>query len=338
VEFDEQFNPWAHSRTAQLSYSYAAAALLAMNHFNNRDDTVVPEIADLNNCTVYFPDPVFADSKSDGRISSEAFWSSVASNETERPCAMLGPLEEQTNFDLQPALAAFDIPMLVYYLESDVLASAETAGSIAATLTANGRAQAMVEYLEGRQFLANWYPVLDQETALAQELERIGAQFGLSVSLFMERSAPPGVSQDEYTKQNLEAMKDSGITTLFLSIREPFEALRLAIFLDELGMLANDYLYILPPSIAVFESMSELYGEQLPGSPLDKLLSGSFAFDRLDLFDAVQDENQDPFLSSWRQQDKDLVDRLNRLVPLPWLNADPDYFQVVRPWRGSSFI
>jgi len=339
VEYEGQYNPWETSRTAQLSYSYAAAALLAMKHFNARDDSVVRQIADLDaTCTVHFPNPIFADSKSDGAVSSRAFFDSVANNETVSPCAMLGPLEEQTNFELQPALAALDIPMLVYYVESDLLASEDTEGSVAATLTAIGRAKAMVEYLQNREYLANWYPVLDQETVLAQELQRVGGEFGLRVSLFMERTAPPGVNQDEYTRQNLLRIRDSGITTLFLSLREPFEAPRLAAFLDELDMLTNDYFYVLPPSVVLFDSLIYLYGEHLPGSPLDKLLSGAIAFDRLDLFDVVEDENQDDFLSSWRQQGGDLVDELNNLVPLPWLNADPDYFQVVRPWRGSSFI
>jgi len=275
VSFDDQFNPWEKSRTAQLSFSYAASALLAMKHFNERDDYVVPEIADLDpNCTVYFPDPTFADSKSDGTVSTKAFWDSVAANTTDRPCAMLGPLEEQTNFQLQPALSALDIPMLVYYVESDLLASSDAAGTVSATLTATGRARAMVEFLQDREFLANWYPFLDQETFLAQELERIGQQFGLKVLLFMERTAPAG-DQDAFTRQNLQKIKESGITTVFLSLREPFEAPRLAAFLDELGMLSNEYLYILPPSVVVFNSMVDIYGEQTPNSSLDKLLSGT---------------------------------------------------------------
>jgi len=339
VDFDGQYNPWETSRTARLSYSYAAAALLAMKQFNKRDDSVVHQIADLDaTCTVYFPDPIFADSKSDGAVSSRAFWDYVASNETDHPCAMLGPLEEQTNFELQPALAALDIPMLIYHVESDVLASEDRQGSISATLTATGRAKAMVEFLKKRKFFANWYPALDQETTLAQELEQVGNQFDLQVSLFLERTAPPGASQDDYTRQNLLRIRDSGITTLFLSLREPFEAPRLAVFLDELDMLTSEYLYVLPPSVVVFDSMIEVFGEHPPGSPLDKLLSGAIAFDRLDLFDVMEDEGQDEFLSSWRQQGKDLVDELNSLVPLPWLNADPNYFQVVRPFRGSSFI
>jgi len=55
--------------------------------------------------------------------------------------------------------------------------------------------------------------------------------------------------------------------------------------------------------------------------PPSSHLPGSIAFDRLDLFDVVEDENQDPFLSSWRQQGEDDVERLNGLVPTKWLKA-----------------
>lgn len=339
VEFDKQYNPWAASRTAQISYSYAAAVLLAMKHFNERDNSVVPEIGDLDaRCTVYFPDPTFADSKSDTAVSTKAFWEAIATNGTDPPCAMLGSLEEDVDVGLRPALAALDIPMLVHYVESDELASGDMDGSISTTLTATGRARAMVEYLQDRQFLANWYPALDQEQALAAELERIGVEFNLRVSLYLEKAAPPAVNQDDFSRRNLLMIKESGVTTLFLSLREPFQLQRLAKLLDELDMLTNEYFFILPPSSVLFEAMIDIFGEQTPGSPIDKLLSGAIVFDRLDLFDVVQEENEDPFISAWRRQGTDLVKRLNALVPLHWLNADPDYFQVVRPWRGSSFI
>ena len=340
VEFDKQFNPWASSRTAQISYSYAASVLLAMKHFNERDGSVVPEIGDLDaSCTVYFSDPTFADSKSDSTVSTKAFWDAIATNGTDPPCAMLGSLEEDINVGLRPALAALDIPMLVHYVESDLLASGDMDGSISTTLTATGRARAMVEYLQDRQFLANWYPALDQEEALAAELERIGVDFDLKVSLFVEKAALAGVNQDDFSRQNLLMIKESGVTTIFLSLREPFQMQRLAKLLDELDMLTNEFFYILPPTAVLFvDAMLDIFGEQIPGSPIDKLLSGAIVFDRLDLFDVVQGENEDPFISSWRRQGTDLVNRLNALVPLQWLNADPDYFQVVRPWRGSSFI
>ena len=392
TEFPGQFNPWHASRTAQLSYSYAAAVLLAVRHFNARNGTVVPELLDelMQDCTVYFPEDVqFADSQSDGAASVQAVWDAVvrrngsnstaatnnndtASQQQQHYCAMLGPLEEETNLLLQPALAALDIPLMVHYVESDKLSST-TSGSASSgsgssnspssssrgsaatsSLTATGRARGVVDFLQdtGRPYLAHWFPTPDaQAQAVARELERIAASNRLRVSLFREPTAPPGVDPDDLARQQLERIQASGITTVYLSIREPYEAPRLAGLLDELDMLSSEYLFVLPPSVVLLETFNEVYGAQVVGSPLDKLLSGAISFDRMDLFDVVaaaeggdgkddagRQHRRDPFLASWRDQGEDLVSELNRLVPLPGLRADPDYFQVVRPWRGSSFV
>ena len=87
--------------------------------------------------------------------------------------------------------------------------------------------------------------------------------------------------------------------------------------------------------------ISDLYGELVPDSPLDKLLSGAVVFDRLDGFELNyyrSNMTKDPFLRAWEQQGQTQVRKLNELVPLSWLAADPEYFQVVKPSRGSSFV
>lgn len=45
-------------------------------------------------------------------------------------------------------------------------------------------------------------------------------------------------------------------------------------------------------------------------------------------------EETDPFMLAWKEQGKDQVRRLNKLVPPSWLNANPDYYQVrVEVWN-----
>ena len=122
LDYENQYNVWSTSRTSQISYSYAAAALMAMDHFNNRDASVVPELANMDaQCTVYFPDPTLENSRADGAVSVRALWDSTIADELTRPCAVLGPLMEEANYDLQPALSALDIPMVVHRIESDLL-------------------------------------------------------------------------------------------------------------------------------------------------------------------------------------------------------------------------
>jgi len=59
---------------------------------------------------------------------------------------------------------------------------------------------------------------------------------------------------------------------------------------------------------------------------------GAVVFDRMDGFEfnyyKSNFTDSDPFLNAWRQQGPDQVARLNRLVPLSWLKANPNYYQV----------
>ena len=343
MSFRDQYNPWSIARISQLSYSYAAAVLLAIDHFNARDAAVVPELEDLKRieCTIHFPEPTFVDSGRDRAVIFRALRDIM---EAGRPvCAVLAPLQDDDVLSgLLPVLEALDIPLLVHSVESDALARGEERNIAALlSLSAAGRARAMVEYLSRRKYLADWHLPLNQETLLAEAIQAIGRdQFDLQTFLFADKPATPGTDEEEFQRQKLERMKSSGVTTIFLAIRQPYQLLALAALLEDLDMLSADYIYVLSHFLVPVRddnAIFGLYGEQRPGSPLDKLLSGAIVFDRLDGFD-FRKENEDPFWESWKRQNATQVDRLNALVPVSWLNADPDYFQVVKPSEGASFV
>lgn len=344
VSYEGQYNPWPWKRTSQLSYSYAAAILLAIDHFNNRDASVVPELRDLDpDCTIHFPEPTFADSETSKDASVQALWNAMSPSDPH--CAVLAPLQEDAVLRMMPALKALDIPLLVHAVENDWLARDEAGDGVAAlfTLSAEGRARAMVEYLSHRQFLAHWYPASDpQEEALALAVERLSENlFDMQTFLFADQKPPVGVDPLAYRREQLEQLKLSGVTTIILVIQEPYELPSFADQLEELGMLTIDYVYILPPYLVPFDRRNNVlvnvYGELKRGSALDKLLAGSIVFDRLDGFD-FRGESKDPFWRAWKRQTAEQVERLNALVPLPWLQANPDYFQTVEPSPGASFI
>jgi len=287
-EFITQYDPWNAPAASKISYSYAAAALLAIDHWNSRNPIVIPELADLDDdCSVYFPDPKYADSRADGERSVKALWE--AFNDDNYPCAVLGPLQEKATFNMQSALAALDIPMMVHFVEND-LASAEEAispGTITMSLSAQGRATAMASYLKARDYLniASWRSNRYQDMMLAEMIQQMGEElFGINIAVFEEKKPPPGEDEDAFLLENLKKLKENGVTTIYLtSIREPHRLPQFAIYLEQLDMLAYDYFYILPPSVVPpsfgnttkNEAIKELYGEVVPNSPLDKLLSGT---------------------------------------------------------------
>lgn len=339
-DYESQYNSWSNNITASVSYSYAAAALMAMDHFNNRDASIVPEISELDaRCTIYFPEPTLTDSQADGSVSVRSLWDTSIESPTEENqfCAVLAPLLENANYELQPIVSALGIPMIVHHIESDLMSSDESIGTVTLSLSTTGRAQAMLEYLQGRDFIANWYPAEKQDIQLSEILERIGKQLGLELSPYMYKTYPTSKEEEDFSRQHLMYLKQTGVTTIVVSLKDASYLPGFAELLESLDMLSNEYFYILSPMLApVGGSIRKLYGEHRQGSPIDKLLTGSLVFDRMDGFEG--NKNEHPFFNAWRRQSEEQVTRLNKLVSLDWLYEAPDYFQTVSPEKGASFV
>lgn len=313
---------------SRLSFAYSAAVIMAIDHFNNRNSSVVPEVANIDpNCSIYFTDPSFIDTNTDGGEAVRELYNLVDELE-EKPCAVLGTVEGQTNIDMIPAVNTYQIPLISYYTEDATFVAEK--GTIGLTLSADGRARAMVNYLKPRQFLAFWYVAeSERETALAEALVLHGGT-EFKVEIFR-------VETNDIVKDKLKGLKDSGIKTIFLSVLTPVDLYRYALVLSEMEMLKPEYVYILPPELIPTDFVSVLYGEQLPGSPLHQLLSGALVFDRLDGYRANPDT--DKFLASWKQQGNETIDKMNSLVPKSaYYLAGPTYFQTVKPANFASFV
>ena len=324
----DQYDFLSPQSGSRLSFAYAAAVVMAIDHFNNRNASVVPEVANIDaNCSVHFIDPAFIDTNTDGGEAVRELYDLVDELE-EKPCAVLGTVEGQTNFDMIPAVNTYQIPLISYYTEDAMFVSEK--GTIGLTLSADGRARAMVNYLKTRQFLAFWYIAeSERETALAEALVQHGGT-ELKVEIFR-------VETDDVVKDNLKRLKDSGIKTIYLSMLKPVDLYKYAVVLSEMEMLKPEFVYILPPELIPTDFVSILYGEQQPGSPLHQLLSGALVFDRLDGFRANPDT--DKFLASWRQQGNQTINRMNSLVPKSaYYLAGPTYFQTVKPANFASYV
>ena len=85
-EYNDQYNPWSAPVSAQISYSYAAAVLLAIEHWNTRNATIVPKVANVEeSCTFYFTEPKYADSLSDGSLSVRSLWNAINEDKGYKP-------------------------------------------------------------------------------------------------------------------------------------------------------------------------------------------------------------------------------------------------------------
>ena len=91
-----------------VGFSQLAAAVLAVKHFNTRNATVVPQIADLpENCTV-----TLEISKAFNAIRFD--WEGIRSIASDglASCAMVGPFDDETASDLTVMAQANFLPLV----------------------------------------------------------------------------------------------------------------------------------------------------------------------------------------------------------------------------------
>lgn len=322
------YDRWNAGAVARLSYSFTAAAAMAMDHFNNRDSSVVSELAELDECSVYFPDLLLA-KKSTSLSAVGALWEvpTVAGHlEDDIPCAILGPLDDESSWHVQAIASAMHTPQLDDY-------NIDNGGT-----AASARAHAMVEFLHRqrseRTYLSVWHSDEKRhDETLVHSVKSLGEGMNVKVSLFD--------AVDRVNEANMHTrlgdMKANGVKTIFINGGEPFDLVQLAAALEELAMLTSDYVYILSPYLAPPDLLAEIYGEQAPESPIAKLLTGSLVFDRLDGFH-VNGEN-DSFLKSWRQQSYTFALKLNAMMStVPEEANDAHFFQTNFPLNGASYV
>lgn len=128
--------------------------MLAIEHFNNRDPSVVSELAELGNCSVYFPTPRIVDSRLDDVASTLALWG--ASSADEPPCGVAGPWNRDNSEVIESILSALGVPNIDYSVERVDKASLSTRiGVFAAGPT---QFASIAHYLkQERQYLAHLF-------------------------------------------------------------------------------------------------------------------------------------------------------------------------------------
>lgn len=99
------------SNLTNKGFSHMAAALLAMEHFNTRNASVVQELTDFEECSIRFDmnqSKVF-DTGSVTHQASQSLW-----EQDIIPCAMAGPFNDVPAIELSVMATAGKIPMVAH--------------------------------------------------------------------------------------------------------------------------------------------------------------------------------------------------------------------------------
>lgn len=340
--------------SATFGIDYTAAALIAMDHFNQKDPTVVPQLLDIaNNCTVNLTTLEVADTAWDP---DQAVYETIVEASTnpaqakafgeELPCVFLGPATEETSRAVATTTSALKIPQMVFNVAAGDLLSVDAAPStVGVSLNLPGQARGIVEYLQRPGLERDYLAIISWSSTETMDLSRAieGAGRALKAEgrelkvITVTVSKAADLPEEEVFRRTVQQVQRTGINTIFLNIRDTAKVVRFSEILDEYGMLKNDVVYMLHAGSFPVDYLNRVAGTQEANSPLDRLLTGALIFDVLDGFRYKKD---DRFLQAWRSVDQQFIDRLNALIPEDSgiASVSLDYFQNRLPSVSTSFV
>jgi hypothetical protein len=333
------------SRKSNIGFSHMAAALLAIDHFNERDSRIVPELASnqLSQCSVYFNESssFILDSHGEGTEAVAEVIGQVYSQNTID--ALVGGYNDQAALEISVVANAQKIPYLAYGgMNQRVVMpffypyTSRTAPDVGTT----GRAiLSFLVYLGRTDFIS----ILQAESDTAFQLKESILYPGAAAGMHVDRQGyfPPIFSGPQSgIRQALSNLKDNGFKTI-VSIMEDMET-EIPIIADaaeELRMNRGDFVWLFAGKVA--EQWPLISPSLLEMPNVRKLMAGSAIVKGLDGFswNAVND----PFLTAWKLQNVSFVNRVNAKNPVSpgapgYFVAENDYFQELTPEAGSSFI
>ena len=93
-----------------------AAMVMAMNHFNNRDGSIVSELESLGDCPVYFPlnASTVADSALKYQHSVKALLDHTDTKQEDIPCALIGPANMDAVKVVATLASTLHLPLVAY--------------------------------------------------------------------------------------------------------------------------------------------------------------------------------------------------------------------------------
>jgi hypothetical protein len=327
--------PYSEIACANPGFTQMSAALLAMEVFNARNASVVPELGgpvfqdcdlqmDIENSLVF-------DTQSYGHQAAQSF-----SNQVKLPCAMVGASNDIPAQELSVLATSHKIPFTVSRaFNLRVISDDHSPYSSQIFPYLPDSARNLVDYLllRGRtDYIATVYALTDTGT---QRSETISLLLGESEIVHaMLAFASPNYQSFQSSVRSamsaLEQVKNTGFRTIILSMEFAHDELPLiADAAEELGLNNGKYMWI-------------IFGEAEPGvfhtnnANVTKLLRGSARLSPIGV------EGHLP-TSAWSEQGSSLVDKANTANPLEpgetgYFFAEPDYFQTYGPQYGDDLM
>jgi hypothetical protein len=346
------YGSWPDAASLEnASFSLMAAAELARKHFNERDATIVPELAQLSDCNILLEtekspggETMYVDSAySRSTVVEKLLDMTIQAIEGGKQigssfCGVVGPIEPRANEGVSVLTESLKIPQVAYATIDRRLSRKDDFPTFARVIPeAADFGLAVAKYVQlvrERDYIAVIYDQSDYGEQFERPFEVAQEKLGFET---ITESIVEG--NDESIKKALDNVHARGYRTIVLATdREAFldDVARIA---EKKGLLGEGYFWILSGGALPPALLPTLRYEV--DSPVEKMLRGAAVFTNYDPF--VYNGETDPFLKAWRSQNSTLVDRLNSIQPRQsngdsFFTADPSYFQTETPTEYASFM
>jgi hypothetical protein len=342
------YGSWPDAATlGKASFSLMAAAELARKHFNERDATIVPELAQLGDCSILLEtekspggETLYIDSAYSRSTSVEKLLDMTinAIEVGSSFCGVVGPIEPRANEGVSVLSESLQIPQVAYATIDRRLRRKDDFPTFARVIpVAADLGNAVAKYVQRvweRDYIAVIYDKSDYGEQFEDPLE--GAQEMLGYKTITNHIIE---GNDESIESALEEVSAKGYRTILLVTDREAILDDVARIAETKGLLGVGFFWVVSGGALPSALLPTLRYEV--DSPVDKLLRGAAVFTNYDPF--VYNGETDPFLKAWRRQNSTLVDRLNSIQPRQsnggdFFTANPSYFQTETPTEYASFM
>lgn len=330
--------------TAESAYGLLAAGLLAAQHFNDRDPSVVLDLKErIGDCKLQLSLP--AQVVNTNRNPDEAARQIIDERPEDRPCVVVGPQDIHVSELFGTITKMMNVPMISYGNMPDHHGRPGAFPNVLRTAPLlTTQAGAFLSYISTRYNRKYLYVLEDggvDSRYLAEAfLEPLEEETVKRVKVEIEGRVP----DPEEVRAALTTIRESGIRTILtLLIRDTFLD-DIATIADDLGMLTDEYWWIFSVEGVSSQRISDWIISSKNKPALYKLLNGAGVFQLLDGFQ-WRGKN-DPFLNSWQSLDGSFIDLVNQHLPsdpnieesgFPF-QASLGYFQSKLPPQGASYV
>jgi len=321
--------------------THAAAALLAVDHFNARDNSLVPALTEYtSDCSLNIDDLVIENTNNKEGVVPRILMDYVF-EKGKTPCAVLGGYADGPTREAAVVANGMKTVTITHGSEDPRLGGGVNPDTTQMCSNQHPTGEAIVNWLRsnGRtDFLTVINGSQEYAITFGDAINNAAVESGFQ-SVEQKRVGPPYDGPDPNSSFLLtlkEVQKSTWRTIVVVLTRynlPPYPTLgALADAAEELGMNGDDYVwvFVLPDH----QTLGEFVDHSASNTNTSKLVQGSAVVRSLD--EATLAESA--FQRVWKQQDKSFVERLNKMLPKKYSALPENYFQQYLPEAGAGYM